>query len=246
MTSAEFRAEARKNLQGKWGKVALVTLAFLFITFMISFIVGLLEGLFVFNGTSKENIEAIFDIAEAIISVPLGFGYIFVLLKIYNNEETHSFDFLSLGFGNFGRTWGVTFRMFLKMLAPIILLIISYIIIGVGVASMGITALTSSSDSSLDISTAIAGGSAIGVIGAILVVVSYIWLITKSYYYQLSYFVAMEYPEMSSVDCVQKSEDMMRGNRAKLFFLQFSIASFNSGILKKSPSSIDFVILVRS
>ena len=32
----------------------------------------------------------------------------------------------------------------------------------------------------------------------------------------------------------------------ELFFLQFSMAAINSGFEKKSPSSIDFVILVNS
>ena len=32
----------------------------------------------------------------------------------------------------------------------------------------------------------------------------------------------------------------------ELYFLQFSIAAINSGFVKKSPSSIDFVIFVNS
>ena len=213
MTSSEFRAEARRNLQGKWGKVALTTLAFVFVAWVISFIIGLMP----------DNLAWLFEIVELVIEIPLGFGFIFLFLKIFNNEETGSFDFLSLGFENFGKSWGVTFRMFLKMIVPIVLLIISYIIMGVGIVGTGIAAFSNSSlNSGTDISAAITGGSAVSIIGAILVVVSYIFLITKSYYYQLAYLIAMENPNMSSADCVQKSEDMMKGNRAKLFFLQLS------------------------
>ena len=55
-----------------------------------------------------------------------------------------------------------------------------------------------------------------------LLLVSSIWATTKSYYYKLAYILAAENPELSSKEAVLKSEELMAGNRAKLFFLELS------------------------
>ena len=70
-----------------------------------------------------------------------------------------------------------------------------------------------------------------------------IWAITKSFYYQLAYLVAVENPDMSAKDAVLKSEELMQGNRAKLFYLQLSFIgwailsafTFGIGILWLAP-----------
>lgn len=38
MTLSKFRATAREKLSGKWGKAACITLAYMFITFIINII----------------------------------------------------------------------------------------------------------------------------------------------------------------------------------------------------------------
>ena len=43
-----------------------------------------------------------------------------------------------------------------------------------------------------------------------------IWAVTKSYYYQLAYFVAIDNPDMTSKEVVLKSEELMQNKRWKL------------------------------
>ena len=84
--------------------------------------------------------------------------------------------------------------------------------------------------------TAALTGGILALVGAILLVASLIWSITKSYYYQLSYIVSAEKPELSSKEAVKESEKLMAGKRGKLFCLQLSfigwaiLAIFTFGI----------------
>lgn len=227
MNSSELRKEARNKLTGKWGKVALITLAYVFILFVISFIQNYLTQ-------QASNLETIFSLIVAIIEVPLSFGLLLSFFQLYNNEETKAFDFISLGFSNFGKAWGLAFRLFLKLIVPIILLIVSLIVIGIGI---GITSnLDFVTNPNIPISSISTGVSGVAAIGTILYIASIIWLIVRSYTYQLSYIIAADNKELSSVDAVNKSAELMNGNRFKLFCLQFSfigwaiLASFTLGI----------------
>lgn len=209
MVSSEFRAEARRKLSGKWGKAIGIFLAYS----LIFFVIGFVEGLF------PESIQSLLSIAVAVIEVPLSFGFIISLLKLFNEKDVKAFDFLSSGFSNFKKSWGVSLNILLKMLVPVILVIVSYVLVVFGMTflavSSGIFATTSSSSTS-------SVGIILSVLGCILLVVSWVWAITKSYYYQLAYFVAAENPELTSKEAVLKSEELMRNNRAKLFWLQLS------------------------
>lgn len=219
MISSDFRTEARRKLAGKWGKTALIILAY----FAISLVIGFIEGLF------PDSTKGLFSIINAIIDIPLAFGLIISLFKVYNDEDVKTFDFLELGFSNFKKSWGITLQTALKMIVPIILVVVAYIILIVGTAGAVTSTMFLSSSAS-------AGFTFLTVIGFILLIASMIWAITKSFYYQLAYLIAVENPDMTSKDAVLKSEEIMQGNRAKLFYLQLSfigwaiLSTFTFGI----------------
>ena len=100
MTSSELKAKARESLKGKWGKAALITLVYVIINWVINFILGF--------------IPFIGGILVTIISLPISFGLLVTFMKLKRNEEVTYTDFLSLGFSNFGKVWGVFGNMILK------------------------------------------------------------------------------------------------------------------------------------
>lgn len=209
MNSSDFRAEARNNLKGKWGKAACITLAYFAISLLISFI----EGLF----PEDSAIKGIVSLAFSIIEVPLSFGFIIQFLKFFKGEDVKTFDFLKNGFNNFKKAWGLTLHIFLKMLAPIALMIFSYVLIFAGF--IGATS-----------SAAVGGTGSLGIlslIGFILLIVSVIWMIPRSYSYQLAYIIAADKTDLNSKEAVEKSAEMMNGNRWKLFCLQFSFIGWS-------------------
>ena len=117
MISSDFRTEARRKLSGKWGKGACIMLAFVLISFIINFVEGFLP----------DSMNWIVQIIDIIINIPMAFGLTFAFLKLFKDEEVKVFDFLKLGFSNFGKSWGIAFHTFLKMILPIVLVIFSYI-----------------------------------------------------------------------------------------------------------------------
>lgn len=225
MISSDFRAEARRKLEGKWGKVACISLVYMLIFFVISFIENKLS----------DSMSAIFSLVVTIIEVPLGFGLIIALFKVFHDEEVETFDFFTLGFSNFKKAWSISFAIFLKMLIPIILIVVSYILIAFGISGIAAAAIFYNS---------VAAGSFgfFVVIGFILLIASMIWAIPKSYYYQLSYLVAIDNPELTAKESVERSASLMEGKRWKLFCLQFSFIGW--AILSTITFGIGFLWLV--
>ena len=206
MISSDFRAEARRKLAGKWGKGACIMLAFLLVTFVINFIIGLLP----------DSYEWLGQIIDIVINVPLSFGILYAFLKLYKDENVGAFDFFKLGFNNFGKSWSITFNIFLKMIVPAIVVIISYILIAVGISFYATSLIAVYSTSTLNFY------AFISIVGFILLVVSSIWATTKYYFYQLAFLISMENEYMSAKDVVEESKKAMTGKRAGLFWLQLS------------------------
>lgn len=224
MVSSDFRLDARKKLEGKWKKVVCMTLVYMLIFFIISLI----------ENNLPDSMSAIISIIVTIIEVPLGFGLIIALFKVFHDEEVGPFDFFSLGFNNFKKSWAITWRIFLKMIVPVILIIVSYVLITLGMIGMLATSFYSSpSASSLGF---------LSIVGFILLIVSMIWAITKSYYYQLSYLVAIDNSELTSKEAVEKSAELMEGKRWKFFCLQFSFIGW--AILATITFGIGFLWLI--
>lgn len=221
MISKDFRVEARRKLEGKWGKVALIALAYMVVFFILGFIDGLFaEGSF---------LQSIFSLAVAIIEVPLAFGLIISLFKVYNSEDVKAFDFLSLGFKNFSKSWGITFQIVLKLIVPIILVIVSMILISFGAVG-SVTALFVGSSSTTS------GLLVLAFIGLFLYIFAVVWAIMKGYYYSMSFIIAVDEENLTSKEVVAKSKELMTEKRGKLFCLQFSfigwaiLATFTLGI----------------
>lgn len=220
MILSDFRTEARRRLDGKWGKAALITLAY----WLISFLMGFIQGIFM---DAKGPITTILSIAFVIIELPLTFGITIAFLKLYKSEDVKVFDFITLGFKNFEKAFAIGLRTLLKLIVPLILLNVSVFLIvysGASFIALEISGVQSSLAATLTI------------IGFILFIVSFIWLIVKSFYYSLTFIIAADDESLTSAETIKKSKELMTGNRAKLFLLYLSfvgwiiLASFIFGI----------------
>lgn len=200
MSISKIRENARVALTGKWGKGACIVLAYLAFFFAIGFVVGLFE--------EESLIGSLIDLASSIIQVPILFGLSYAFIKLKRNEEVKAFDFLNLGFSNFGRAWKIGLRTALKMLLPIIGCFLMLIV------AAGILVYFNLN----------AGETSIGVIIAAMIVyvISTIWLAVRSLLYSLTTYIAFDNPNMNSLEVVNESEKMMKGNRWKIFLLSLS------------------------
>ncbi len=215
MLASETRKLAREALTGKWGKAALITLVYMLIVWVISFVLNL--------------IPVIGSIAQVVIEIPISFGLIATLMKLKRGEEVSYTGFLTDGFNNFSGSWKVTLWTIVKMLIPVVAMIVAMIIlvIGSGVTIAGATASSSS---------AAGAGGAVTVIGVLAMIAASIWLTIKSFSYQLVYYLLFDNPSKDSKELVEESEKLMNGNRWRLFCLELSfigwmiLAGFTFGI----------------
>ena len=230
MVSSDFRAKAREKLSGKWGKAALIALCFFVYSLVLSYIDNHTTGF----------LNLLITIATIVIDIPIAYGLTMVFMKLYNDEEVGYFDFFTLGFENFSRSWSVAWNVFLKVIVPFILVIISYILIIVGVAG-GIINYTSTS--LLSSSGSVGAFGSLSIIGVILLIGSGIWLAIESLYYNIAQYIAIDNPSMNGKEVVTESRRLMDQKRAKLFCLSLSFIgwailacfTFGIGMLWLSP-----------
>lgn len=194
MTASEIRQEARKSLTGKWGKAALATLVFFVIDYVISFVLNL--------------VPAIGAIASTIISVPLSFGFIVVVMaKLKRGEEISYIEFFKNGFDKFAKVWQVTLWIFVKMLAPIVVAIVGAIVM-----TSGVTMSVAESST----------GSVLTILGVVVYLVGIIWAIPRAYSYKLALYIINDNPDMLAKETVEKSAEIMNGHRWEFFWLQLT------------------------
>ena len=160
------------------------------------------------------TIKDLLELAWTIITLPIAFGLTISFLKIKRGENVSTFDFFKDGFSRFSRAWGVAWHTFIKMIIPILCIIASVFLFGILLAS---SIALYSMGSSLQVSHPI-----IFAIAIILYIFGIFYGIVRGLLYSLSYYIAYDHPEMSTKECVQRSEDLMRGHRGDLFLLELS------------------------
>lgn len=205
MPPSELRKEARDALKENWGKGALIILIYS----LISYGYYLLS-----NSIDNSFISFILDIAWILISLPISFGLIISFLKIKRGEEVSTFDFLKDGFSRFSRTLGIAWHTLVKMIVPTLCVIASILLFAMLIASSIALYFTGSS----------LGNShpVVFAIAIILYIFGIFYGIVRGLLYSLSYYIAYDYPDMSTKDCVKKSEELMNGHRGDLFLLELS------------------------
>ena len=143
MQPSEIRRNAREALAGKWGKGICIVFAY------IVFIIGLsfLQSLFILN----LPVYTLFSIAITIISVPITLGLVISFMKLKRGEQVTAFGFLKYGFSRFGRSWGIAWHTFIRLLIPmfcvILVMVLFSAIITMNATSSLLDAASSASDS---------------------------------------------------------------------------------------------------
>lgn len=221
MTASTIREKARKSLEGKWGKCALLTLCFTIFLWIVNLIISIIGG-------AIPILAVLINIAWIAIATPISFGILAVIIKLKREdaENIKYLEFLNIAFSNFGKVWNVFGNIILKML-PLIL----GIIFGIFLILFGIALLVLSFNYSFMIA-----------VGIIIYIVCLILLIPKSFSYALSYTILYDNPDMSGAEIIEKSEQLMKNNRWKLFCLYLSFIGW--GILCIFTLGIGYLWLI--
>ena len=62
----------------------------------------------------------------------------------------------------------------------------------------------------------------LSIICVALYIITLIYVVSRSFLYILSHYIAYDKPELSSKECVKKSEELMKGNRGSYLLLELS------------------------
>ena len=233
MTRAELKREAKNTLRGRWGTAIGMLLIYGFIVGAISFIGGF--------------VPLVGSIAVVAVSVPLAFGFTGQMLKYSRKQDVGFFDFFTIGFNNFSKSWSIVGRTLLKLLPYVIIYAVCLIIFtivaavaGVMVVSTTFGAIGANTEHLSELSEIFEGTiSGVAVILPIIFIVFFvvsILLTIQTYFYVLTEYIGNDNPEMSARDVVEKSKELMTGNRWRFFVLNLSfigwiiLAGFTFGI----------------
>lgn len=223
MKISDLKQEAKVNLQGKWGKAILIAIVY----YLINFVLGMIG-----QSITNNVLEIIYSVLLIIINVPFAYGYIASLVKLSRNENVSPLDFITIGLQSFKNSWMVIFRTVLKMLLPIFLVIVSYMILFLSAI------LTFKSNSS----------SFLLIIAFILLFGSYIYAFIKGLSYTLTSYVLYDNQDLSGKEIVEKSSELMKNNKwnyIKLslsFLLYYIVIMIVYAILYQVANSIIAVV----
>lgn len=245
MYAKDFREKARKWLEGKWKTAIIISLVYsLFICILST--AGYYGGM---NFVLKA-ISPIIGIATTVISPAIWYGMTVVYMKLRKGEEVKPFDFLKSGFENFGRGWGIVGHILLKCLPYVIAIVVLtiigistvvvYICVAITMANKGESLANSADNNNFVI---------VKIITILSLIVMYVLFIIKALYYILATYLAIDNPNMTSKEAVQKSEDLMKGNRGRYFCLILSfigwaiVSGIVGAICMKIVEPIRFALL---
>lgn len=195
MPPSEIRKEAREALAGKWGKGVCIILASILFIFALTFI----ESLFIL----KPSIYILISIATAVITVPVSFGLLISFMKLKRGENVTAFGFLKDGFSNFGKAWGIGFHTFIRLLLPALCFAVIMFVLGFAAGGLGLNA-------------------GLALMTTVVCIACIIYLMSRVLLYAIAYYLGYDNPELSSKECVLKSEELMKGNRGNYLLLILS------------------------
>ncbi len=222
MTISELKKDAKVKLSGSYTKAFLISLIYYAFVFALSYIIGFI---------SNTWIILVFEIALAIISIPLSFGIISSFIKIVRNEDVAILDFLKIGFNNFKGAWRTCLRTVVNLILPIILLVASYIFMIYSILQAAFIGITNT-----DIPSSIYN---LFFISIALVIVTVIFYVYKSLSYSLTLYILHDKPTATGKEINDESKKLMKGNKWKIILLSLSFIGWILLILL-----ISFIIII--
>ena len=205
MDYSSLRAEARKRLAGKWGKVILTMI----VTGLVIGIIGSIPSFtrtttvvnnyyFSYTVTKDNPVSLILTLVAEVVSVIFSYGLIAALWKVFNGEDITVTDGVKIAVANWKRTLFILINIIKKLLIPIIMIVAAEFL------------------------NVIVTNYVVAIICAILEIVGGIWAFVAGLHYALAYTIAADQPNMSEEDVVNKSKELMTNRRGKLVVLNLT------------------------
>ncbi len=204
MIISEIKKESKIKLTGNYIKAVFITLLYIIITLLLDLIS---------NTITNNFLQLCYLILISIISLPLSYGFVACMIKISRQENVSLFDFVTLGLNDFSKVWKIFGRMLLKLFLPLLLILITFLGFNFCILMISFNSELFNSTLSQIITF---------IIPLILLIISLVYLIAKSLLYSLSYYILYDNQNYTSKQIVEKSEELMKGNRLNYLLLMIS------------------------
>lgn len=203
MKVSEIKKEARLSLKGDFWRFALTTLIYFIIVMFLSYILEAI-GVKLKNYTVPLTfIQAIF----ALVSSALSYGLISNILDISNKKTKSATNFIDKTFLNFTKYVKIVFRIFLRVLIPLIIFLLCVLyFVGTDLAYENKTNFLCFNYNLVPLA-------------AILCLVSFGFFVYFALKYIPSAYVFYNHPEMNSKEVVDKSSELMKGKKLEYITL---------------------------
>lgn len=206
MIISELKKDAKIKLSGKYWKAISINLLYVILTAVLEMIGSLIDN----------NIfSIIYSILIIIISLPFSYGLIASMIKISRNEEVATFDFINIGLQNIGKVWKIYGRTLLKLALPIFLMVVAIVLTIIRIAMLFASYMTTTSSTTTS-------SPVFSIIVTVLMIAAIIYLIVKALLYVLTSYVLYDNQNASSKEIVEKSAELMKGNRGTYVLLNLS------------------------
>lgn len=203
MAISELKKEVKIKLTGKWGKAIILTIVY-------TIIVGILE--MIGEAINNQALKALYQLVIIVINVPFSYGFVASLIKLSRGEDVNFTDFITLGLQSFGKVWAVVGRTIQKLILPIILIIVGIVVFFIGLIQ-GFAMQNETAAMMIPI-------------GALIILLAYIYYIVKALSYQLTSYVLYDNPDLTGKEIVEKSEELMTGNKWNYIFMILSFIAW--------------------
>lgn len=200
MDTSKIRKDSFEAYKLYWKQAVVVCAIYMGITFVASLLSNSVGGI----------IGGLLMIAFYVIMIPLAYGLNVAMWKIFNKETVGPIDFVTIGFANFKRAWGITLRTILKILIPVILVVVGAILIAIGGAGLGTLLFFSAYRFPW-------WAIILMIIGGGLALAGEIWGIIAGLHYVLAVVIAVDNESADPKSCVEKSKELMLTRRGKYF-----------------------------
>ena len=204
MSIGEILSVAGKALKSRYKDTIKLLLAFMLISFLISFFESILVAIIAFIPNIGKLFSVIMRILVSFVMVPISFGFIKQSILLYNGEENISaFDFLKFAKESWKSVWKLTLNLFVKYIGAVIIFMLSM-------------------SCSIMVSTGFYDTKGIfPILSLVGFIISFIWIIVLSLNYAfVNHELAYGENGRISKEIICDSAKYMQGNKGKFILLE--------------------------
>lgn len=196
-TIKELKKDAKVRLSGVYLKLTFMYLIYGLIFYAFSKLESFIDS---------SIIKLIYSIILLIFTVPFSYGFISCFIKIIRGEKVSTTEFINVALKNISKAWKVYWWIFVKLLIPIILIVVSTVFLFITLANAYVDSATSS----------------YFIISAVVFIFAIIYFCIMNLYYSFSFYILNDNPEKPGKEIVNMSRNLMKGNLIRYIGLYIS------------------------